>query len=101
MLFQFESALSIGYKIDQMEASVAPPKLTTFALGRIRRIWPGRLTGIQSPLIMINRTDRPRSFAYPTWSTSNYIKARTVIHILTFSQYRSWAPQAQSRAGIA
>ena len=55
----------MGNRIDQIDASVAPPKLTTFTLGSTRRIWSGKPSGIQSPLIMTRRKESPRSSGFP------------------------------------
>lgn len=49
MLRQRGSTASIGYQIDQMDASVAPPRLITFAFGAMARMSSGRERGIQSP----------------------------------------------------
>ena len=38
-----------GYRIDQIDASVAPPRLITLALGAIALMSSGNETGIQSP----------------------------------------------------
>ena len=65
MLFQFGSTFPTGNRIDQIDASVAPPRLTTFTLGSTRRIWSGKPSGIQSPLIMTSRKESPRSSGFP------------------------------------
>src|SRR4030081_163719 len=51
--FQLGSTSSIGYMIDQTDASVAPPRLTSLAPGHVSRNRFRSATGIQSPLIRI------------------------------------------------
>ena len=51
----------IGWTIDQIAASVAPPRLTTASPGTRSRIWSGRVTGIQSPLSRASRSDGIRT----------------------------------------
>ena len=51
----------MGWKIDQMEASVAPPRLKSWQPGSALRMRSGSATGIQSPLSITSR--RPASSA--------------------------------------
>ena len=76
MLFQAGSTASMGCRIDQMEASVAPPRLTTLALPARRRILPGRSRGIQSPLCSARRSDGGGAASLPAaYSVSICISA--------------------------
>jgi len=50
MLRQDGSTAPMGWQIDQIDASVAPPRLITCAPGARRRMRSGRVTAIQSPL---------------------------------------------------
>src|SRR6476660_2522 len=58
MLLQVGSTASIGWPIDQIAASVAPPRLTTRACGASARTRSGSSTGLQWPL---SRAERRRA----------------------------------------
>src|SRR5436305_13696646 len=51
MLFQDDSTSSIGYRMDQIDASVAPPRLISCSVGTDSLTRAGKDNGIQSPLM--------------------------------------------------
>src|SRR5205823_14163444 len=55
MLFHSARTSSMGYRIDQIAASVAPPKLISFSPGCSFHTRSAKLNGIQSPLSIPNR----------------------------------------------
>ena len=57
MLVQEGSTSSIGKKLDQIVASVAPPRPTTRTLGNAAFKMSGECTGIQSPLMNTRRRE--------------------------------------------
>ena len=74
----------MGYRMDQMEASVAPPRLNSFASGATARIRRGKSSGIQSPLIRTRR--RGMSPAFPAnsiYSTNICTSMGTEFQIVT------------------
>src|SRR5580692_11193939 len=94
MLFHPASTSSIRRQIDQMDASVAPPKLMISISCRFSRIFPGNPNGIQSPL---SRHNRNRPSPAPL-STSICISAGTVFQMVTSSRSSNSAHWAGSRS---
>src|SRR5687767_15174146 len=87
MLAHEESTSAMGYKIDQIDASVAPPKLTTWISFDNDLISFGKFTGIQSPLSSTNRSDGGKISGCPAaYSTSIFISAGTEFHTVTLSR---------------
>ncbi len=60
MLGQRGSTSATGNQLDQIAASVAPPKLTTRVPGKASLTWSGSETGIQSPESRARRRGAPR-----------------------------------------
>lgn len=84
MLDRSGSTRSIGCSTDQMDASVAPPRLTTRAFGATSRTWSGMPTGIQSPLSMTRRRLSAVAAPLPTvWASSISISAGTEFQTVT------------------
>ncbi len=75
----------IGKMIDQIDASVAPPRLTTSIAAQRARMRGGSSSGIQSPLSIARRSDETASSPVPTpgLSTSIWSSAGTVFQIVT------------------
>ncbi|CAM5226253.1 hypothetical protein SSPIM334S_04379 [Streptomyces spiroverticillatus] len=83
MLGAAVSTSPIGWKIDQIAASVAPPRLNSSTRGRRPRTASGSVTGIQSPDIMPSRT-LPQSWPSPRrYSSRSIIWAGTVLSTVT------------------
>lgn len=84
MLDHSGRTLSTGWWIDQMEPSVAPPRLITRIAGSFSRIRFGRSTGIQSPLSRARRRRQPRGTP-PSPSESIHIRmgAGTLFQMVT------------------
>lgn len=83
MLLQCASTVSTGWRIDQMDASVAPPRLTTRNSGQRRRARSGSERGSQSPE---RRARRRGLFGAPRpsrYSTSISRSAGTEFHTVT------------------
>ncbi len=93
MLDQAGSRLPISWRIDQIEPSVAPPRLTIRHFGARSRSRPGRFRGIQSPLS--RHTRRLSSIVSPggRLSRSRSISTGTEFHTVTCSA-RARAVQA-------
>ncbi len=94
MLTRWASSGATGWQIDQMDASVAPPRLITWAFGATARIRPGRPTGIQSPLSSTVRSEgnvRPPASAS---STKSCMMAGTEFQTVT-----PWVSTASTQAG--
>ena len=60
-LVQRGSIAPIGNQFDQMAASVAPPRASTWVFGNARRTSSGNVIGTQSPLSMAKRKCGPPS----------------------------------------
>src|SRR5689334_12429118 len=96
MLVQDGGTSEIGYRMDQMEASVAPPRLITRAPGTRRRISPGRVTGIQSPE---RRTSRSVSGSGAPEETRRSIRAGAESQTVTPCRARAADQAAGSGVG--
>ncbi len=85
MLRHSGSMPSIGCQIDQIAASVAPPRLiSSGAPEETARTLPGRLSGIQSPLSSAVRSDRGKAVpCCSQCSTSSSSSGGTVFHSVT------------------
>ena len=81
--------------MDQMDASVAPPRLITRALGAIRRICSGSVTGIQSPLSRTVRKAGKLAPAACAASANSCMSAGTEFHTVT----RCSATRSSQEAG--
>jgi hypothetical protein len=95
---QAGSTRSTGYAIDQIDASVAPPRLTTRAFGATRRIRSGSATGTQSPLSSTSRSAGSRTPAVSASSTSSCMSAGTEFQTVTDSRVASSSQLAGSRS---
>jgi hypothetical protein len=83
MLVHSGHCSSIGKQIDQMDPSVAPPRLITRAFGATALIRSGRLTGIQSPLSNTARSEGSRTPTDSASSTASCMIAGTEFHTVT------------------
>ncbi len=107
MLSQAGSTFSTGCQIDQIDASVAPPRLTT--RGRPgsrerRQSRPGRFSGIQSPLSMASRSEGARCCPDSSrWVTSISSSAGTEFQMVTrspaISRVQLWGARMAEGAG--
>lgn len=99
MLGRSGSTVPIGCSTDQIDASVAPPRLITSAFGATARIRSGRLTGIQSPLSMTRRSPATSTAGLPAACTSSIsIRAGTEFHTVTWWSASSRAQRTGSRS---
>src|ERR1051325_5914107 len=79
MLFHSSFTSPIRYITDQIDPSVAPPRLTTSAPLITFLTRPGKLLAIQSPLSITSLTSSPSSSPRPSsYSTSISISAGTL-----------------------
>src|SRR6478752_703131 len=103
MLFHSGAMVLIGWKIDQMEASVAPPRLIISSAEASDHRRGGNESGIQSPLSMASRRLEGREDAGcpAAYSASISIKAGTVFHKVTecCSIIRSQAAGSRMESG--
>src|SRR5262245_57924136 len=95
MLAQLGSTPSIGYQIDQIDASVAPPRLTTRQPGARARTRSGSVSGTQSPDTSASRSE-PGSA--PACSTSISSSAGTEFQIVTPSSRSQLSQRSGSRS---
>src|SRR5690349_850793 len=95
MLVHAGSTLPTGYRIDQIEPSVAPPRLITRASGTCRRIWSGRARGIQSPE---SRTSRRVGGRTPPEERRSSIRAGAELQTVT--PCRAMDPVQEAGSGV-
>ena len=87
-------------QIDQIDASVAPPKLTTWTPGESAMIRVGMLTGIQSPESITRRSTGRRSVS-DVVSSRSCISAGAEFHTVTRSARRKGSHVAGLRVSAA
>ncbi len=84
MLRQWGSTCCSGYSIDQMDASVAPPRLISCNVGCNAQARSGSVRGIQSPDSIATRRLDGNALRSPSAYSSNMLnKAGTEFHRLT------------------